>query len=130
MALLENILQKLTDDGVVDSNWPCYIGLAPDNQNQVLQLAETSGLPEITHDGTKQPAFQVLVRAARYGYSTCRAKWQEVYDSLNDAGWSDTSPDPLEDYALIQAVSSSPLSFYDGNERPNLTVNFQVIEIP
>lgn len=130
MALLEDIRFKLQVDNVFDgSTWKCYLGYMPDEQNQVIGIFESGGLPSNTLNRENTlPSFQVRIRASQQDYVVCRNKWQAVYNSLQDASESNGSPETLVGYYLIQALASAPLVWTDELQRVNMSVNFRVIK--
>ena len=128
MGLLDIIRQKLIDDGVSDSDWPVFIGYTPDDvgQDQVIGLTSSGGSPDQTQAGENTyEQFQVKVRASRRDFAVCDAKWTDVFNSLH------SSEDALEasGIALIQAMQTGPLTWYDPNTRPCMSVNFRVVRL-
>jgi len=87
VGLLNIIKTKLTSDGVVDgSTWKCFIGYCPDDQDKVISLYSTGGLPQDTLGGENViETIQVRVRAGALDYSACHDKWWEMFNSLQDA---------------------------------------------
>jgi hypothetical protein len=130
--LLDNIRDYLTAKGLVGgaTGWPCYIGYCPDDQAQVVAVFSTGGYSADTlgRENLKL-TFQTRVRAGRLDYATAYAKWQAIFDALQDAKAGLVgSPDPLVGYAYIQAMQQGPLQFNDANGRPNLTSNWRVMK--
>lgn len=123
MSLLDIIRQKLLDENVGNSStWKVYIGYAPDDQDQIIALTPSGGFPDSTQQGENvYETFQVKVRSARRAYTVCENKWREMFAALHDADLSDS------DIALIQAMATGPLAWYDENTRPNMSANFRVI---
>jgi hypothetical protein len=121
MGLLDTVRTKLTTDGVVDgSTWKCFIGYAPDDQDQIVQLTPSGGLPQDTlGNETVRDTFQVLVRAGELEYGTCETQWWAMFNSLQDADLG------ASDVYYLQALSSAPAFYLDENRRPNMTANFQ-----
>jgi hypothetical protein len=132
MSLLDMVFTKLQQDGVFDGTvWKCYKNFIPDDQDQAIALYETGGFPADTlARENESPTFQVAVRAKRFDYTACRNKWQEVFDSLQDAqqDYAGDPSDPLPGIYLMQAMATGPLAMVDEKQRPLLTVNFRVIK--
>lgn len=122
MSTMEAVRAALVNANVITSDWACYIGYTPDDQDQLIGLVPTGGFPQDTHGGENGfPTFQVTVRAGRHEYSAARAKWLEMYHALHDA---DLSADNIW---LIQAYATDPIQMQDGKNRPNFVTNFRVI---
>lgn len=121
--LLDIIKTKLTTASVVNgTTWKCFIGFCPDDQDQVISLHLTGGLPQDTHGGENvTETFQLRVRAATLDYATCETKWRAAFNALQDADLSANS------IYLIQALTSGPLEWFDEKDRPNMSVNFRVM---
>ena len=130
--ILTNIRDYLVALGLVEgaTGWKCYAGIMPDDQDQTIGIFETGGYPADTLGRENlRLTFQVRVRGRRLDYAVARAKWQELFDALQDAQSGLVgSPDPLEGYAFIQVLSQGPLHFNDANGRPNLTSNWRVMK--
>lgn len=120
--LLDTIRQKLIDDGVVDgTTWKCFIGAAPDDQDQLISLQLTGGFEQDTLGGENVlETFQVRVRSGAREYVTCEAKWRAMFDSLHDADLS------ASNIYLIQALATGPLTWDDDKLRTNMSANFRV----
>lgn len=124
MSLLETVRTALITAGVATSGsgsaWPCYIGYAPDDQDQLISLEFTGGFPQDTQQGENTiETFQLRVRAGYLLHSTCETKCRAAFNALENAD--------LTGVNLIQALNSGPLSFLDTKNRPNMTVNFRVV---
>jgi hypothetical protein len=132
MALETDVHDYLTALGLVGgaTGWPCYVGYMPDDSAQTVAVFPTGGYPADTLGRENiRVTCQVRVRAARLDYATARAKWQALFDALQDAGPGMVgSPDPLESYAYIQAMQQGPLQFNDANGRPNFTSNWRAMK--
>ena len=120
--LLDIIKAKLTSAGVIDgTTWRCFIGFAPDTQDQLISLHATGGYPQDTHAGdVNRETFQLRVRTGEMAYTDCETKWRAAFNALHDADLS------ASDIYQIQAESAGPLEYYDENGRVNMTVNFRV----
>lgn len=121
--LLDTIKTKLTSAGVVNgSTWVCFIGYAPDPQDQLVSLHMTGGMAQDTHDNKNiTETFQLRVRAAPLAYIVCYTKWLAAFNALQDVDLASSG------VRFIQALAASPLEFFDEKNRPNMTVNFRVI---
>jgi len=121
MALLEDIKAYLVAHGAVSIDWPLYIGMFPDDQDQVMALFQTGGLPfDTINRENERPTFQFRVRGKRMDYPVVLAKWQLVFDLLQDSV-------PTSAYAFVQATHTGPMEFNDEKNRPNFTSNWQVM---
>lgn len=122
--LLSIIRTRLIAASVANSTtWQCFIGMAPDTQDQVISLELTGGLPQDTHEGENvHQTFQVRVRTAHMAYAACETKWWAMYSALHGR------ESLLASYGirLIQAQASGPLVYYDQENRVNMTANFLV----
>lgn len=123
MDLLESIKTYLTSAGVVDGiTWQCFIGYAPDAQDQIISLHYTGGLPQDTHGGENiSPTFQLHVRTGPLEHAACANKWWQAVKTLNNADMS------AQGIALIQSMATGPLPFNDEKNRVNMTANFRVV---
>ena len=131
--LLDNIAAYLIARGVstgpTDQNWPLFLSFFSDDQDQMLGVFETGGLPADTLGReNERVTFQVRVRAGRLDYPTCRAKWKQIFDLLQDAQQTAGSPPLLPNVYYIQAAHMGPMMFLDDKGRPNATANFHVMQ--
>ena len=130
--ILDDVWNFLVAQGAVEGStgWKCYEGYMPDDQNLTVGLFESPGMMQDTMARENvRPKLVVHVRGNRLAYSAVRAKWQEIWDLLQDAQDSGGgSPHTLSGYTYIQAEQSSPLCFNDANNRPNMTANFQILK--
>ena len=125
MILLDSIHNYLVAQLIAGgaTGWSIYKGSLPDKSDQAVVIYETPGLaPENESLGTIfRPAFQIRVRGPVYDYATARAKIQEVRASLHDAN--------ISGLVYVYATQSGPVPLgNDGNDRPNLTMNFRTME--
>ena len=125
MILLDSIhdylVAQLIAGGV--TGWSLYKGFLPDKSDQAVTIYETPGLaPENeTLDTIYRPAFQIRVRGPVFDYEATRAKMQEVRESVHDAD--------ISGLVYVYATQSGPVPLgNDGNDRPNLTMNFRTME--
>lgn len=122
--VIDDIYTYLTNLNLVNGNtgWLCYESYFPDDQDQMVGLFETPGLPGWTQQSeTERVAFQLRVRGTHLAYGLARAKWQQLFNAIQDSR-------PTSDYALIQTVHYGPMTFNDDRGRPNLISNFRVIK--
>lgn len=127
--LLDDLDAYLTAQGVISTGWTLCKAYLPDDQDLVVALFETGGYPaqELRREN-ERVTFQLVVRASRLDYVTCRAKWQEAFDALQDAQeMTGSSPLLLPGVAYIQAMHYGPVSLTDDKGRPNLKSNFRVM---
>jgi Bacteriophage minor capsid protein len=125
--LLDDIATYLTAMGATSTLWPIWKSDLPDETDQGIALFETGGFPPDTLGRENEDVtFQVRVRGTRKDYQVARAKWQEVYDLLQDAQQTAGSPVLLPGYVFIQAMHAGAMGWNDAKGRPNLTANFRV----
>ena len=123
--LLDDIRSHLIAQSVANTTtWKCYIGYAPDAEDQLISLEVTGGLPQDTHGGeTVTQTFQVRIRAGEKAYTTCEDKWWNMFSALENADISISG----SDIYLMHAFASGPIVYYDSKQRPNMTANFRVV---
>jgi hypothetical protein len=131
---LDSVRDYLISLGVVGgvTGWPCYIGLFPDDQDRCVGIFPTGGYPADTlARENERLTFQTRVRAGRFDFPIAFAKWEEIFNALQDAqeGSWPTSPDPLEGFVFVQAMQQGPLQFNDSNGRVNMTSNWRVLRV-
>lgn len=127
MALLDSVRDYLIAMGASGSSWPVFIGYMPDDVDQTIGLFETGGFPADTLGRENEDVtFQVCVRASRQAYAVARAKWQQVFDLLQDAQQTAGSPVLLPGFIFIQARHYGPLAYVDPKSRTNMTSNWNV----
>lgn len=66
MSLIADIAQYLEDQGVGTLATDIFIGFAPDAGDTVIAVLDTGGLKPDNYLPTKEPTFQVFIRAATY----------------------------------------------------------------
>jgi len=123
MPLMDDIRAYLLANNVAGApNWPVYLGYYPDDQDQMIGIFETGGLPADTLGReNERVTFQVRIRASRLDYTTDRTKWKDIFDLLQDSI-------PASGYIFVQAVHYAPMMFNDDRGRPNMTANFRVMK--
>jgi hypothetical protein len=125
--LLDDIEQFLIASGATSVLWPLWKSDLPDETDQAIAIFETGGLPADTLARENEDVtFQVRIRSARKAYELARAKWQEVYDILQDAQQTAGSPQLLPGYVYIQSMHAGALGWNDAKGRPNFTSNWRV----
>lgn len=122
MAILDEIQTKLTSDNVVGgaTGWGVGKGYMPDSSSQddsqFVALYERGGeYPRKEHERLR---IQVLIRGNAYEYGVVRSKAASVISSLDDA--------TLTGVVFIYLASSVELFAYDTNNRPIISLNFDV----
>jgi Bacteriophage minor capsid protein len=126
MSFLDDVQAYLVAEGAGSGGWPIYVGYLPDDQDQTISLFPTGGMPADTLGReNRNPKFQLRVRAARLDYATCFAKWQQVFNLLQDARQISGSPVLLPNVVFIQAQQDEPFDFPDDKGRHNMTTNFR-----
>lgn len=126
MGLLDDVRTHLINQSVANTTtWKAFVGYTPDEADQVISLNPTGGRPQDTHGGENaHDTFQVRIRAAKFEYTICEAKWWDMFDALQDADLSSVSG---ADVYLMQCENVGPLHYVDDKQRPNCTANFRVI---
>lgn len=126
MALLDDILARLDAESVTGgaTGWTAYTGFLPSTQNKAIGIFETGGdTPDMAMAGTNHPRpnFQIRIRGDKRSYSVARAKAQAAIIALHRFAVNGQT---------FFASQSAPLSLgNDKNDRPNLTINFRVIDV-
>lgn len=122
MAILDEIQTKLTSDNVVGgaTGWGVGKGYMSDSSSQddsqFVALYERGGeYPRKEHERLR---IQVLIRGNAYEYGVVRTKAASVISSLDDA--------TLTGAVFIYLASSVELFAYDTNNRPIISLNFDV----
>lgn len=127
MPLLDDIEAYLTAMGAVSTPWPLWKGRMAPTPDQGIGIFEYPGPPPDTLGRENEDvSLQTLVRGAELDYQTARAKWLEVYNLLQDARQTAGSPVLLPGYTFIQAKGQGPLTWSDGNNRPQFVSNWRV----
>lgn len=123
MGVLDLVRQKLIDDGVATSAFPCWINYQPDQPDSSMVLALTGGFPQDTLGNENLPlTFQIKIRVGTLDFSDFEAHCNAVFECLQDA---DLSADSI---SLIQALASGPLTWNDDKNRVCGSFNFRVIQ--
>lgn len=126
MALLDDVYDYLAFKGAGASPWRLSKAFQDDDSDLLVTICEYPGMPADTLGRENaRPRFQAIVRASRLDYATAEAKWQEVFNFLQDA--QDDGAGHLTGYTFIQALQAgSPFPRQDDKGRWNLSTNFQV----
>ena len=134
--LLDDIYTYLTSFGVLlpiapsTSPWVMYESYIPDDQDQMIALYDTGGMPFDTLSRVNERrTFQTRVRGSRLDYNTAFNKWKQIFDLLQDAQQTTGSPILLSGYFFIQCMHSGPMAFNDDLGRPNLISNWKVYKV-
>lgn len=118
-SLLETVRTALTTAGVVTTDWPCYIGYAPDDDGRYVALIGTGGFQQDTHDARNRlPTFQVSVRAGMLEYAECTAKIEAARSALENQD--------LSGVRLLHAMGE-PLPWNDARNRTVMSLNFRAV---
>lgn len=128
-AILDDIGSFITSAGLVDTGWELKKQWTPDTPDQVIVVAETGGYepPDTSGVNNASLSIQVRVRAGALDYPTARTKWDELFADLHGARFTGASSGKL--YVYLMALNDAPLSWYDSNQRPNLTLNMKVLMV-
>jgi hypothetical protein len=127
--ILNDIASYLTDLGLVSPSYPIYQGYIPDDQDQMMAVFETGGMPptELGIGTDPRPnervTFQFRVRGSRLNYAVTRAQWLACFNALQDSVLA--NPDV---YAYIQAKHYGPIVFNDDRGRSNFISNFNCMK--
>ena len=129
MPILDDVLTYLTQQGLVNSNFPMYLGYMVDDSSQMMAAFETGGLPptELGIGTNPRPnervTFQMRVRGDRLAYATTRAQWLACFNALQDSTLNNAN------YIYVQATHYGPIFFNDDRGRSNFISNFRVMRI-
>lgn len=116
--LLDDIRAYLVTLGLVTSSWPVYEGYIPDDQNQMVSLFETGGMPPDTQNREyERVTFQLRIRGNRLDYAVVRTHWLTLFNALQDSA--------PPGYAYIQTMHNGPITFNDDRGRTNMISNFR-----
>ena len=125
---LDDVYDYLIAQGVVSTGWSLHVGYFTDDADQTIGIFPTGGLPQDTLGRENlRPTFQTRIRASKLDFATAYAKWQDVFNALQDAKDTPGSPHLLPGVAYVQAMAGAPLCFNDDKERPNMTSNWRVL---
>lgn len=133
MLLLDDVREYLIAQGVggpaSPADWPIYCGFFPADQDQMIGIFPTGGYPADTMlRENRRLTFQTRIRGREFSYAQVYAKWQQIFDALQDAQETSGSPKLLVGFAYIQAMQAGPLFFNDDLKRPNMTTNWIVMK--
>ena len=123
MAILDELQTKLISDNVAGGSTGWGIGKAymPDSSaqddSQFIALYERGGeYPRKEHERLR---VQVLVRGNPYEYGVVRDKAVSIISSLDDT--------TISGVVFIYLANSIELFSYDTNNRPIVSINFDVL---
>jgi hypothetical protein len=127
--ILDDIVTYLNNLGLVSTAYPIYEGYIPDDQDQMMAVFETGGMPptELGIGNEPRPnervTFQFRVRGTRLNYGITRKQWLACFNALQDSNLGDPST-----YFLIQTKHNGPICFNDDRGRSNFITNFNVMK--
>ena len=127
---LDDVYDYLIAQGVAGgtSGFGCSIGYFSDDQDLMIGIFAVAGYPQDTLGRENiRPNFQTRVRGGELDYATVFAKWQEIFETLQDAQDMPGSPHLLPDVVYIQAMASAPAVFNDARRRPNMTSTWRMM---
>lgn len=121
--LLQDVLDVLVAAGLVDggTGWKSALSNMPPDPDQVVALFETPGQAPGAAVDIDYPGFQVRVRGNRKEYDVARAKLEACYLALHKLTGTLSGTYYI---SILASGSVLPLG-EDGNERPEITQNFQ-----
>lgn len=130
-SLEEDVKDKLVGAtvGVFEAatGWGIYIGKMPSSPDTVILVTYSGGLPSDPKWLLDYPNIQVRVRGAKGHYSGARAKAQQIKDLLLGISSEDHTAGR---WVAINLLSDIAFMGYDANERPEFSVNFNMITHP
>jgi Bacteriophage minor capsid protein len=102
--------------------WPMYIGYIPDDQDQMMAVFETGGMPpvEINRDN-EIVTLQMRVRSARLNYAVGRQQWLNCFNAIQDSSLGQVSV-----YSIVQSLHYGPIFFNDDRGRSNFITNWRI----
>jgi hypothetical protein len=122
--ILDDIGTALTNAGIVGgvSGWTLAKGFFPPTPDKVIGIFETgsSQAPETTTN-YEFPTIQIRVRGEKYGYEVTRTKINAVMNAIHSQD--------ITNMVYLYANSSAFLMGYDGNNRPELVLNFNGLRL-
>lgn len=126
---LDDVRDYLIAQGVASAGWNIFVNYFPSDQDQVIGIFGTGGMPADTllRENTR-PTFQSRLRVGEFAQAAGYAKWLEIFNALQDAKASVGSPYLLPGVTFIQAQATEPLIFNDANRRPNFTSNWRCMK--
>lgn len=131
MSPAENMHGYLVSKGLVDgsSAWAGRIGGFDDGQDQMLVFMDGGGLapnPKWLYD---RPNVQIMVRAAKYGYSSAYARAQRIKDTILGMPPTDFASDGSHWSGVTMLTDIVPMG-NDENGRPMFSLNFRILLEP
>jgi hypothetical protein len=129
MSLLTDIGGFLTTESHVAgaTGYALFYSIEPaDVQDKICVVRELGGAePPLVQDGAgsnapyEEPDFQIMVRDTTFEYDLCRAKIDDIFQSLQNA--------TITNYVWIFARNSPILLGYDDHNRPRIVQTFRTM---
>lgn len=128
--ILNDIVSFLTSQNLVSTSYPIYQGYIPDDQDQMMAVFETGGMPptELGIGNAPRPnervTFQFRVRGTRLNYGVTRQQWLNCFNALQDSVLGMPNI-----YVYVQTKHNGPICFNDDRGRSNFITNFNCMRI-
>jgi hypothetical protein len=129
--LLDEMADRLDDEGLVASGYELRKGPMPASPDQVIVLRESGGpASDVTFDGqvVDRPVLQVVVRGGPNDYQSPRNAIETIFRAVVD-DWGAFVVDGVRYLGLTALQTPFPLRV-DENDRQELAVNFLVEKEP
>lgn len=112
---------------VTGSGWTIEIGVLTAQPDRVMMISDTGGEPSNPKFLLDFPTLQILVRGNASGYLEAWAECKAVKDIM--LGFSSASVNG-DRWVAVNLISDIAFIGRDDNQRPQFTVNFQLIVEP
>lgn len=124
-TMLQEIADHLVAHGLAEgaTGWGLFQTALPAEPDRAVALFDGPGLAPGGRHTVERPALQVRVRGVAGGYAEARAKIDAIWTLLH----AFTGTIGATAYSWILASGSVESLGYDGNERPELVANFDVM---
>lgn len=123
--ILDDINTYLTGLSLAGGTYPIYEGYIPDDQDNMMAVFETGGMPPVEIDRPNEiVTFQFRVRTSRLNYAVGRQQWLTCFNALQDSVLGMPAV-----YIFVQCMHYGPLFFNDDKGRSNFISNFRVKRI-
>jgi hypothetical protein len=126
--LLEDMGNHLKECNIAggDTGWTLFYSYQPDSPDKTVTILDTGGSEPDQTSGDRHtfPTFQLRVRGEMFGYQEARAKMRDAIFALDGA--------KIPGYVYIYPADSGviPLRYDDGDNRPELVINFKSMKEP